>query len=131
MAKMTYSNNQLTDPAWCQNPLTGEYLLPGGFKVDAAQFAAGPDGKKRIQAGTLLGRTFAERDAGAKFGPAADADDEVLILAFDVTDAVQNDDCTLVNPEMAVIFENRLPGWGSLSATLKGKLRAAYTTIVR
>jgi hypothetical protein len=84
---------------------------------------------KYIPSGTILGRTYAERDAGTPYGPAADADDEVYILAFDVQDATNINDCELARPNLAV-KENFLPGWAAQSATVKGKVRAAYRCFI-
>jgi hypothetical protein len=83
--------------------------------------------KKVIVAGTLLGRTFAERAAGTAFGPWATSDDECFIVAFDVTDADANNDVELYRPGSGV-KENLLPNFASLSANALAALRAAYVT---
>lgn len=83
---------------------------------------------KNIPSGTLLGRTLAERDANTPFGPAADADDEVYLLAFDVTDAANNADCTLYRPG-SIVKENLLATFAGLSAALKAKVRASYLCV--
>jgi len=202
MAKVTTNANQLTSPVWAGDFLDRNHLVPGGARVDAAQFFATdsvlvklsaaaaadatsisvdaltgaiPSGTqlyfgeskefalttaaaaagatsiavqalpsaledndearyagvgtnpKRIEAGTLVGRTFAERAAGTAFGPAADADDEVLIVAFDVTDAADSADVELYRPG-SVVKENFLPNFSSLSSALLTKLRATYVT---
>lgn len=82
-------------------------------------------GDRYIPSGTVIGRTFAERDANAGFGPAADADDEIFLVAFDVTDANHIDDVELYR-QNSVVYENFVPGWAGLSATVKGKVRARY-----
>lgn len=82
-------------------------------------------GDKWIPSGTIVGRTIAERDANTGYGPAADADDEVLLVAYDVTDALRNDDVELYRPG-GVVYENFLPAFAAASATIKGKIRAAY-----
>lgn len=84
--------------------------------------------KKFIPSGTLVGRTIAERDAGAAFGPAADADDEVFLIVHDVTDADKNADIDLYR-DKSIVKENYLPGISAMSATLKGKLRAKYICV--
>lgn len=84
-------------------------------------------GKKIIHHGTILGRTYAERDASVGYGPAADADDEIYILWNDVTDADVDPDCELMFS--GVIKENFLPNWATLSATIKGKLRTQFRCI--
>lgn len=82
-----------------------------------------------IPSGTLLGRTYAERDAGDPYGPAADADDEIYLLAFDVTDANEVNDAELYR-HGGVVKENYLPAFSTLSSTLKGKIRTLYETTV-
>lgn len=82
-----------------------------------------------IPSGTAVGRTIAERDANAEWGPAADADDEVRLLAFDVIDATQLADCELYRPGR-MVKENFLPNIGTLSATVKTKLRATYVCTI-
>jgi hypothetical protein len=105
--------------------------------VDELQFAvvdnetatyAGTIGGKNIPSGTLLGRTIAEREAGTAFGPWATSDDEVYLLAFDVTDALTNADCELYrNGQTSIVKENFLPGWTTLwTSNMKAALRAAY-----
>jgi hypothetical protein len=66
---------------------------------------------KKLPSGTVIGRTIAERDAGTGFGVAADADDEVYRYN-------------------SVVYENFLPNFAGLSATLKGKIRDKYVCSV-
>jgi hypothetical protein len=127
MASITQTTNTLTSAAWAGDFMSREHLLPGGAKVDPAGFTADAAGIKNIPNGTLVGRTYAERDAGTAFGPAADADDEVLIVAFDVTDAAKNSDVELYRFG-SIVKENFLPQWGSMSTALKAKIRAVYQT---
>jgi hypothetical protein len=76
----------------------------------------------------VIGRTIAENIAGTPMGPAADADDEVWIVAFDVSDLTRINDVELVRNN-TVIKENFLPGFAALSAAVKTKLRAKYVCI--
>lgn len=80
---------------------------------------------KPIADGTLLGRTIAERDAGTGFGPWASGDDEVYLLAFDITDAAINPECTLYR-NGRVVREDLLPKWSAYTSGMKTALRAAY-----
>lgn len=80
-----------------------------------------------IPSGTVVGRTYAERDAGDPFGPAGDSDDEVYLIAFDVTDVNNNNDAELYR-HGGLVKENYLPVWSALSAAVKAKVRAAYQT---
>lgn len=94
---------------------------------DAATYT--PAGSLRtIPSGTVLGRTYAERDANTPFGPAADADDEVYLLVFDVPDALTNNDATLYRPG-SIVKENLLGTFAALSTTLKAKVRATYVCV--
>jgi len=82
-------------------------------------------GLKFIISGTLVGRTFAERDAGTGFGPAVSTDDEIFLLAFDVPDAIQNP-FGAVYRHRSLVFENYLPGWTPMSTDLKTAIRNRY-----
>lgn len=130
MARMDAQINQLVAGApWAGDWLDDESIMPGGAKIDAAQYAANASGYKVIPSGTVIGRTFAERAAGTPFGIAADADDEVFIVAFDVTDALKKNDVELYRPGF-VVKENFLPDFGTLSAAVKAKIRATYVSTI-
>jgi hypothetical protein len=94
--------------------------------VDADVSTYQGTGKRLIPSGTVLGRTIAERDAGTGFGPAADADDEVYLNFFQIDDADSISDVELYRGR-GVVYENFLPVFSTLSATIKAKLRAFYT----
>ncbi len=81
---------------------------------------------KSVRSGTAIGRTYAERDTNAPYGPAADTDDEVFLLAFDVTNLDLENDGVLYKPN-SVVRENYLPG--TLSAAVLGKIRANYICV--
>lgn len=93
---------------------TATYLPAGSYKT--------------VPSGTVVGRTFTERDANTAYGPAADADDEVYIVVFDVTDVATNNDVTLYRPG-SVVKENLLATFAALSSTLKAKIRANYLCV--
>lgn len=86
--------------------------------------------KKYVRGGTVIGRTWLEAEAGTPYGPAVDTDDEVRLVAFDVIDADKVPDVELYKPG-ALVKTNFLPQWGTLSATLRGKIRSAYVPISR
>lgn len=72
-------------------------------------------GDRLIPSGTLVGRTFAERDANTGFGPAdLDLDNEVYLTAFDVPDVLDNNDVELYRPT-ARVYENYLPNYSLLT----------------
>lgn len=199
MARIVDSGNTLTGAAWAGDYLNREHLMPGGAKVDAAQFNttdgvtvtvgaagaaqgatsvpvdalsgaipngttldfggakfarltaaaaagatslsvaalptalvsgdtatyAGTTGIVRIVSGTAIGRTYTERDAGTAFGPAADADDEIYLVAFDVTDASVNADVELYRYG-SIVKETFVPNWSSLPSTVKSFIRSHY-----
>jgi hypothetical protein len=83
---------------------------------------------RALQGGTVIGRTIAERDASTPYGPAAAADDEVYIVAFDVSDITRINDVEIVRPN-TVIKENFLPGFAALAAGVVTKLRDKYVCI--
>lgn len=104
--------------------LTVAALPTALVSTDAARYAGIT--QKTVPSGTLLGRTIAERDAGTGYGPWATSDDEVYLLAFDVTDFSINPDCDLYR-NFSIVKENFLPGWTTLWTTnMKTALRAAY-----
>lgn len=83
-------------------------------------------GSKHVPSGTVVGRTIAERDASQGFGPAAAADDEIFIVALEVTDVTAIDDVELYRHHR-IVKENFLPGWSSLATGVKTAVRARYT----
>jgi len=95
--------------------------------AETAAFA-GISGKKIIKAGTLVGRTWAERDSGVPFSVAADADEEIYLLALDVENALETPDCDLLRHN-AMVRDHLLPGWTSLSTALKAKVRSLYVCV--
>lgn len=91
---------------------------------------AGFTGTKRgIPQGTLIGRTFSERDAGTGFGPWAAGDEEVYLTVFDLIDANEYDEVDLLRRN-CVVKENRLPDWGTLSAGARTAIRSNYQTVL-
>lgn len=97
--------------------------------VDNDTATYGGVGRKVVVAGTLIGRTFAERAANTGFGPATVAsDDEIYLVAQDVTDLAINPDVELYRHQR-LVKETMLPGWDSLSAQAKAAIRARYQCI--
>ncbi|MET0754052.1 MAG: hypothetical protein ABWZ66_11790 [Pyrinomonadaceae bacterium] len=87
----------------------------------------GTSGRKYVPSGTVFGRTFAERDANAPWGLAADTDDEVYIGIREIYDANKQTDMEFYRPGK-VVKENYLPGFSALSAAIKAKIRTTYVT---
>lgn len=99
--------------------------IPSALELgDAADYV--PAGAvKHVKSGTVVGRTYAEMAASGAFGPAADGDDEVFLVAFDIYDVSEDNDATLLRGNV-VVFENYLPEAGDLTATVLGKVREKY-----
>lgn len=86
-------------------------------------------GKKRVASGLLVGRTYAERDAGTGFGPADVAgDQEIYLTAREASDLSRDNDMELYRHNR-LVKENFLPGWSGLSGAVKTKIRELYTCI--
>jgi hypothetical protein len=74
-------------------------------------------GTEYIPSGTVVGRTYVERDANTAFGAAAVTDDEIYLSLFDVTDAKNNDDVELYR-HGSLVKENYLPNYTTLSTAV-------------
>ncbi len=99
--------------------------LPSTIESGDSATYAGTTGIKRVVSGTAIGRTYTERDAGTGFGPAASADDEIYLLAFDVTDASVNPDIEIYRPG-SIVKETFVLNWSSLASGVKSALRSKY-----
>lgn len=94
---------------------------------NGASFTLQARNKKSLPSGIVIGRTLAERNAGTAFGPVADNDDEVFILAFPVRDLDKVNDGVPVRPYAGVVIkENYLPGFANLTANQIAAVRARY-----
>lgn len=129
MAQITTPSNTLTSPVWAAQVRDTHTLVPGGATLAAGDFTADSDGKKKVQAGTLLGRTRTERDAGTGLGPWTTGDEEVFLAAFDVYDIAADPGVTLYRPS-SMVYENWLPGWSGYSSGKKAAVRGAYQCIL-
>ena len=109
--------------------ITVEALPEAILTGDSATYAGAGVKKKRIPSGTLLGRTYTERDAGTGFGPWTNGDDEPFILAFEITDAANRPECELV-AHGTKVYENSLPGWTGSTSQFKAAVRGAYQTML-
>lgn len=87
-------------------------------------------GKKSVPSGTLVGRTFAERDSGAGWGPAdvTTPDDELYLTTRECAD-LSKDATTELYRHNKVVKENYLPGWATAVTAFKNKVRALYSCI--
>jgi hypothetical protein len=121
---------QLTAPAVAgATAITVEALATALVDNDTATYAGDPTKAKSIPSGTLIGRTYAERDAGDPWGPAASTDDEIYLTAFEVVDTRLRDEGELYR-HGRLVKENFLPNWSTMGTTLQNVIRARYTCIV-
>ena len=120
---------QLTATAAAGATVLTVVALPTALVTNDVATYAGV-GRIEIASGTLIGRTYAERDAGTGFGPAdtVTPDDEIYLLAFEIADAEQNNDAELYR-HGRVVKETNLPNWSTLSAGAKAVIRARYQCI--
>lgn len=90
------------------------------------------DGRKYLADGTLVGRTFADRDAGMGLKPVNAANvasfEQFFLTAFPISDVSESNFAELYLPGN-VVYEERLPGWADLPATVKAKVRALFQCI--
>ncbi len=106
--------------------LTVEALPTALEENDTFTYTAGAT-RRYVPAGTLVGRTFAERDSGTAFGPWAASDDEVYLTAYDIYDATAFAEVALYRPG-SLVHENFLPDWANWTSGMKAALRGAFTT---
>lgn len=107
--------------------LTVEALPQTIESGDVATYTGSGSQLATVVSGTPVGRTFAERAAGTGFGVAAAADDEVYLVAFDVTNVANNNDVELYRYG-GIVKENLLPNFATLIAGVLTKIRANYQT---
>jgi hypothetical protein len=105
--------------------LTVSALATALVSGDKAEYKGSDADVKRVLSGTLLGRTFTERDASTPFGPLAAGDEEVFILYHDIDDANTIADAELYRPG-SIVKENFLPDFSGQSTAVKALVRGAY-----
>lgn len=137
MARMSYETAlEGQSPAWVGDELRQrEAVVETGIRLHAADFALNEDAATRrfVEAGTLVGRTYAERDAGRGFGPVAiDAggavtDNEVYLILHDVFDADENPEIVCYRPGR-LVYERHLPAAMRTSANHLAGVRRFYAT---
>ncbi len=137
MAKMTSPIPERTQKSWEATPISPHHLVSGGARLDIASWPAPDPGKRLIvQGGTLIQRTFAERDATPPVGfkPYTDGKPEtheVYLVPFDNVDAMDNADIELLVPTKTMqIHENWLPNWAARPDEEKTMIRTLYHCIV-
>lgn len=107
--------------------LTVEALPQALVAGDVARYSHGA--YKLVANGQLVGRTWAERDAGTGYGPADVAtDEEIYLLYFDIHNALVDNEAELYM-HGNVVYENLLPGWATLPAPVRAYIRSNYHCI--
>jgi hypothetical protein len=81
---------------------------------------------KVVPSGTVIGRTFAQRATGDKFGPAASGDEEIFIVLHDVDFVIDGGEAAVLF--RGLVYENNLPGWDNLATAVKTLVRAKFNT---
>lgn len=126
---VTIGSSTRTAAPFLAEPTGYNSLLPGGIVL--AGFAAG----SVVPAGTLVGRTYAERETSAAFGPVAVdgatgdvTDEEIYLTAFDVRIGQDGNEAVAIKPGAAV-YEARLPEFATLTAQVKAAIRSTYVTL--
>lgn len=123
---LTFGSTSVITSEWT-SPASKELLIfpsPGTI-ADAATYAFPGYGARPIRDGIAVGRTFAERDAGAMFGLADANDDEIYLVAFPKPDVIHDNDIDLIRHGTR-IRENYLPNFSTYAAGLQTKLRNSY-----
>lgn len=104
---------------------------------DQARYLGDGTKKKVILSGTLVGRTYAERDARNGFGPYSVTDDEMFIVAYENDNLAISADIDLLKPDQAfAIYEAYLPEWDTLNtavneiqvSTITGSMSAGFVS---
>lgn len=103
--------------------LTVEALDAAIEAGDSATYVPAGNPRRFVPSGTLVGRSFAERDAGTPFGPAVAGDGERYLIVHDVFDADKNPEVALYRPG-SLVAERYLPAGVDIA-----QVRALYQTI--
>lgn len=121
---------QLTDVADSGDATLTVEALPAALTAGNVAYYS-PSDRKYIQSGTIVGRTWAERDANLGYGPADVAtDNEIHILYFDVHNSNVDNEAELYQANSGnVVYENFLPGWETLPDATKAWVRSNYVCI--
>lgn len=86
-------------------------------------------GKRSLPSGILIGRTYAERDAGTPWGPADVAvDEEFYLTTRDLSD-MSKDSTNEIYRHNKIVKENYLPEWATYPNEVKAKIRQLYQCI--
>lgn len=106
--------------------------LPSALLVGDMAYYSRLDYLLYIQSGTLVGRTYAERDAGIGYSPADVAtDEEIHLLMFDVHNALIDNEAELYQAKSGnVVYVNFLPNWTTLPTVTKTWIQNNYQSLI-
>ena len=136
MPKVKRNDSKRTNPVWAQDQLDRHTMIQGGSFLEKPEFTLpNPDGYNIVYSGTLVGRTYTEKETGVGYGPADVANDEqiyLLIHDVDFDDEFLGEDgqCSLYRWGSQV-REESLPDWGTYTAAEKAKIRELYEVVWR
>ena len=134
MPGVTYGNKQQTSPRWAQDQLDRHTTTQGGSHLERTEFTLpNADGLNIVYNGTLVGRTWAEKEAGIGYGPAdVAADDQIYLLVYDVDfdNSFFGGDghCSLYR-HGSQVRETSLPDWSAMDAATIAKIRSLYEIV--
>lgn len=129
MASMTFIDyGQASSRAFMGDISDRNHLMPGGGQLAVAGSWSGLT-NNLVPAGTIVGRTLAEKLAGDDFGPAADTDDEIFIVHDETSVASGADRVTNLVRAGSQIKYDFLASWAGASSAIKTKLHATYQLI--
>lgn len=136
MPKITETTIKKTPPAWLQQEEDRHVLLMGGGHLERTEFTLpNSDSNNVVYSGTLVGRTYADRESGIGYGPAdlaTDDDGQIFLLLHDVN---FDDDFLGVDGQCSLcrhgsqVAESSIPGWATMDAATQAKIRQLYQTI--
>ncbi|MFH7241774.1 MAG: hypothetical protein ACHWZW_02885 [Spirulina sp.] len=90
-------------------------------------------GRHLVESGILVGRTYAERAAGLGYRPVTvdnlSAMEQIYLLAFPLPDVWDSNFAELYM-HGNVVYEDKLPGFTDLAATVQAKIRDLYVCIL-
>jgi hypothetical protein len=92
--------------------LTVDALATALVDNDTATYAGKSSTVLSVPSGMAIGRTIAERDANALWGPAVNTDDEIFLLAFEIPNLEENAEAVAYR-HGGQVKENYLPKWGN------------------
>ena len=131
--KVTTKTKETTSPVWAMDELDRHALIAGGGFLKASDFTANSEGKRYVQSGTLVGRTWISQSGKEGFSPFDSAvheigESQVYLIAYDVEDAAEDAHCSLYRHGCQVRVQS-LPNWDTLPESYKDRIRQLYEIV--